>query len=104
MDNSTQALISHNIIGDNARIHQGNVDIANHQGDVGITSTQGQVQISCSYHRYASEATIFILMTLISPLCQPLQELKLDYLPATFDAVSRQHVSGCLQHTREQVL
>ncbi|UKZ95242.1 uncharacterized protein TrAFT101_010091 [Trichoderma asperellum] len=48
MDNSTQALISHNIIGDNARIHQGNVDIANHQGDISITNTQGQVQISCS--------------------------------------------------------
>lgn len=31
-------------------------------------------------------------------------ELDLDYLPASFDAASKQHASSCLQHTREQVL
>ncbi|UKZ54884.1 hypothetical protein TrVGV298_008698 [Trichoderma virens] len=32
------------------------------------------------------------------------QESKLDYLPASFDAESKQHIPGCLQHTREQIL
>ncbi|KAK1242500.1 hypothetical protein MKX08_005312 [Trichoderma sp. CBMAI-0020] len=77
MDRSSQALISNNDFGPNARIHQGNVDIASHQGDISITGTQGNVRIC---------------------------DLKLDCLPASFDAVNKQHVSGCLQHTREQLL
>lgn len=30
--------------------------------------------------------------------------MKLDYLPASFDAASKQHVPGCLEHTRVQIL
>lgn len=48
MASSTQALMSHNIVGDNARIHQGNVDIAGYQGDISITGIQGDVRISGS--------------------------------------------------------
>ncbi|UKZ71702.1 uncharacterized protein TrAtP1_012651 [Trichoderma atroviride] len=85
MDCGSQAFISDSVFGDNARIHQGNVDIASHQGDISITGSPENVRISAHY-------------------ASPPQDLKLDYLPASFDAVNKQHVSGCLQHTREQLL
>ncbi|KAK5994173.1 Vegetative incompatibility HET-E-1-like protein [Cladobotryum mycophilum] len=76
-------VISHNIFRDNTQIQQGNVDITNYQGSINISSHHGDVNISAG----------------------PPQELKLDYLPdASFDAVGKQYTSGCLQHTREEVL
>ncbi|KAL7972755.1 hypothetical protein HDV63DRAFT_393314 [Trichoderma sp. SZMC 28014] len=64
MDRSSQAFVADNTFGDNARIHQ---------GDINITSTQGNVRISAHH-------------------ASPPQELKLDYLPASFDAVNKQHL------------
>ncbi|PON26238.1 hypothetical protein TGAM01_v204714 [Trichoderma gamsii] len=76
MDRCSQAFVSDNVFGDNTRIHQGNVILL-------VTKA----------------TSILLALREIPP-----QDLKLDYLPASFDAVNKQHVSGCLEHTREQLL
>ncbi|PTB58675.1 hypothetical protein M431DRAFT_477859 [Trichoderma harzianum CBS 226.95] len=74
MANFTHSVITGNSIGHNSNIHQGDTIINVPQGNLQISSYPGTGQ------------------------------LNLEYVPASFDDASKQHLSMCLPHTREQIL